>query len=408
VSVALHVVVLVLLIVNMITLLRTSAKPAATALDYGCITGLNQTVANTISTTAAHGDDVTDASTKNRIPSHNATKPPRLRIALLASFVAEPQRDGTMGKFTMHQNIINKACYAKIWDYDFIFYLKDMFNEEDKEKAPWLNFAGWNRVPQIQAILDDYDWVLYGDLDHTFRDLSRPLESFLNEFELYNHHPSVFLPNDAMPNFFTFSTYAMLLKNDAFGHKLLKNWMKFGRGMCPNGNIPMKFLAKGRPKYSWEHSDQPGLWYALVRTYQDFHNTGKIPQVCNKETGYIATERAFGPETNIYFRELGTALGHDRLPLLKMRKNQEIIWSTDIGREASHDWGGLGLQMNWGRHVDEQMRNRAFALHQKKDMDEDYLDELRMCKENHGCFSEYNKEGKLEVGCNGRSFTVVQ
>jgi len=256
VSVALHVVVLVLLIVNMITLLRTSAKPAATALDYGCITGLNQTVANTISTTAAHGDDVTDASTKNRIPSHNATKPPRLRIALLASFVAEPQRDGTMGKFTMHQNIINKACYAKIWDYDFIFYLKDMFNEEDKEKAPWLNFAGWNRVPQIQAILDDYDWVLYGDLDHTFRDLSRPLESFLNEFELYNHHPSVFLPNDAMPNFFTFSTYAMLLKNDAFGHKLLKNWMKFGRGMCPNGNIPMKFLAKGRPKYSWEHSGE--------------------------------------------------------------------------------------------------------------------------------------------------------
>jgi len=390
--VALRVAILALLLANTIILMATSANQMFGDLD--CIA--DETAAN-----VGASDDDDDG-----MLSRNFTSNQDLKIALLASFVAEPQKDGTMGKFTMHQNIINKACYAKIWGYDFIFDMTSTFTEDDKTNAPWLNFAGWNRVPQMQAILDDYDWVLYGDLDHTFRDLSRPLESFLKEFELYNQHPSVFLPTDKA-FFFTFSSYVMLLKNDPFGKRLLKNWMRFGRGMCDKGNLPMQFDNDGKPKYSWEHSDQPGLWYALVRTYEDFYKTGRMPQVCNDTTGYIDTTKAFSPETNKYFKQIGMMQGHHREPLLMM-KDQPIIWSTSRETEASHDWGGLGLQMNWGQHPGPKSEHRAFALHKKKDMDLDFRHESKMCQRYHGCFANYNADGKFEVGCNGKNFTVLQ
>eukprot|EP00978_Attheya_sp_CCMP212_P048400 scaffold515674_cov106-Attheya_sp.AAC.1 len=108
------------------------------------------------------------------------------------------------------------------------------FNNEDIDKAPWLEFGTWHRVPHISSRIIDYDWILYADVDYVFTDMSRPLESFLKEFELYGKDPSVFLPFDQRPGKFMFSSFAVMLKNSVFGNAVLKNWMDFGRGLCPN------------------------------------------------------------------------------------------------------------------------------------------------------------------------------
>jgi hypothetical protein len=38
--------------------------------------------------------------------------------------------------------------------------------------------------------------VLYADTDYLIKDLTRPLESFLHEFEFYGKSPDIFVPRD--------------------------------------------------------------------------------------------------------------------------------------------------------------------------------------------------------------------
>ena len=105
----------------------------------------------------------------------------------------------------------------------------------------------------------DYDWILYTDTDFLIQDITRPLESFINEFELYGKtNVQLFVPSDYYGrDIFTFSAFAFMRRNSQYSRDLLKYWDDFARGVCPRGN--MNKTASGR--YHWLDTDQPGLWH---------------------------------------------------------------------------------------------------------------------------------------------------
>ena len=118
----------------------------------------------------------------------------RPKIALLSSFIASSMWSGdAMKEFQRYINhTINKACYCHLWNIDFIFnqtrgitIVENEVADEDGSKW-WLKFGCWDRVSHLQAAFDrGYEWVLYGDLDYIVKDMSRPIEGFLAELDLY-------------------------------------------------------------------------------------------------------------------------------------------------------------------------------------------------------------------------------
>mmetsp|Transcript_179 Transcript_179/g.465 ORF Transcript_179/g.465 Transcript_179/m.465 type:complete len:231 (-) Transcript_179:197-889(-) len=154
-------------------------------------------------------------------------------------------------------------------------------------------------------------------------------------------------------------------------------------------------------------SDQPGLYYALMQTYEDVYKTGKMKQLCNTSSGYMRTTMDSAGEMDEYFKEVHLIHGHHREPLSDM-KEQPIIWSTPTRKEASHDRGGLGLQAKYGPGAEENLKIHAFALHEKNNMGSDCKREVEYCKRVHGCYARYDSDGKFEVGCKDREFTVAQ
>jgi len=118
----------------------------------------------------------------------------RPKIALLSSFIASSMWSGdAMKGFQRYINhTINKACYCHLWNIDFIFnqtrgitIVENEVADEDGSKW-WLKFGCWDRVSHLQAAFDrGYEWVLYGDLDYIVKDMSRPIEGFLAELDLY-------------------------------------------------------------------------------------------------------------------------------------------------------------------------------------------------------------------------------
>ena len=318
----------------------------------------------------------------------------RPKIAMVSGFVPSSMyKDAPRIKLLDH--VINKACYAKLWGYDYIF--NTTYGFDPSIHRHWLEYGCWNIVPHIQDRLQDYDWILYGDLDYVIKDMTRPLESFLNEFELYGKHPSVFVPRDFnRGSYYTFSSFAILIKNDAFGRRVLKNWMDFAKGLCKNGNFPS---VKG--KYEWYDGDQPGLWYALVKTHMEFFPP-EVPEpfpVCNETTGLLDAEPYFNQKINDYFGALKTPLGNYGSDLDKVKDDQPIIWSWTRNDSRA----GLAVQADWG----DEVTSHAFAIHKKKmDWPGDMLRELEICKKDHGCYAEYSEDGKLEIGCDGVQFPV--
>jgi hypothetical protein len=155
----------------------------------------------------------------------------------------------------------------------------------------WLKFGAWERASHLQAALPNYDWVLYGDLDYIIKDMSRPIESFIQELHQNGKtHAHVIVPTDHYDDDYRpveFSSFALLIRNSPFGRRVLENWRKFALGICPNGNFESY-----DGKYIWYHSDQPGLWYGLMKTHMEFHpNNASPPEiaVCDNNTGYINT-----------------------------------------------------------------------------------------------------------------------
>ena len=164
-------------------------------------------------------------------PTRKTTTRAKPKIAVMSSFV--PNRNVNPpprlnGDYFDH--IINKACYSYIWGYDFIFNTTYGF-DDTYPKWHWLDFGAWNKVPHLKSRIRDYDWIFYTDTDFIIQDIMRPLESFVNEWELYGKkNVQLFLPTDRYgPMEFLFSNFAFLIRNSNFGHSILNYWDDFVR-----------------------------------------------------------------------------------------------------------------------------------------------------------------------------------
>ena len=207
---------------------------------------------------------------------------PKNRIAIISSFVPGSQSSTDRTEDTDH--LINKACYAKMWGYDFIFNTTfgfDRVKDIEHGGAWWLEYGTWHRVPHIRDRIKDYDWILYADIDYIFVDMKRSLESFFKEWQLFDRHPSILVPRDFGGNEFTFSTFAVLVMNDPFRITVLDSWMNVVRTVSQG-----KFVRQ-KKEYTWEDSDQPCLWDALARAHSDFSCCTKTVKECNLSTGLI-------------------------------------------------------------------------------------------------------------------------
>jgi len=311
-----------------------------------------------------------------------ASKSKKGRIAILSGFVTSRagynQGIKKMPRISekIMPHMLNKQCYARLWDYDYIFNttwgfddLSNSDNPQRQHQRHWLEYGTWHRVPHMMAAMDQgYDWVLYADTDYVFQDMTVPLEAFVKELELHgNKNVSVIVPKDLnREKIYTFSAFTVFIKNDAFGRRVLENWMEFANGICPNGNF-----AKSIPgKYHWTDSDQPGLWYgalcmpgagqdgrrmvalnggtsflkilthvprlceifttALPKTHDEFFRIPesgvKYEAKCNNATGHITTRRYMGPEMNDYFESYQNRIvrGTHGHALVKMHDGESV------------------------------------------------------------------------------------
>jgi len=86
----------------------------------------------------------------------------RPKIAILSGFV--PSR-GTNNQVStkLHHHMLNKACYADQWGYDYFY--NTTWGFDDGDVPFWQDHGTWHRVPHMQAILPKYDWIVYADTD---------------------------------------------------------------------------------------------------------------------------------------------------------------------------------------------------------------------------------------------------
>jgi hypothetical protein len=355
------------------------------------------------------------------------------KIALLTSFIKSPMwsKEQFEEKIVfLKDHLINKACYCKMWSYDCLLnqtqeltllahdvdsvvtkkHMERNKNAQKKHRAHpwWLKFGCWDRVAHLQAALPNYDWVLYGDMDYIVKDMSRPIESFIQELhqngktEAHVIVPSDFNDDDPRPE--GFSSFAVLVRNSPFGRKVLENWRKFALGICPNGNFE-----SADQSYQWYHSDQPGLWYALIKTHMDFHpNNASLPEIatCNKTTGYIDNFPNYNFEFRQYFTANGLKRGNYGMDLDRIMDDQQIIFS----RSGEDTMSGLGVDHNWAwseeMEASRKIWKHAFAYHQNapsEKWDSAMKRTLNVCKEVYNCTAGVTSDEKLEFGCGGNS-----
>ena len=328
----------------------------------------------------------------------------KTRIAILSSFVPPKGANPPVRmKENYFDHIINKACYSYIWGYDFIFNMTHGF-DESYPKWHWLNFGHWNKVKHLQSRIEEYDYIFYTDTDFLIQDIMRPVESFLHEFELYNKtNVHLFLPQDKFdeyPREFLFSNFAFLMRNSKFSLDILKYWDDFARGMCPRGNLNL--TSDGQ--YKWYDSDQPGLWYAMMRTYTE-HFPDRVPAnnypQCNETTGTIPMH---SPPWNTYFQNIANLTkGSSGEDLKAVPDDQPYIFSNKPGALRS----GMALNLNWGISPDtEEMTKYSYAFHLKDNsrLPPIVNEELERCKSKYGCYAHYDKSGEIRIGCGDRVY----
>lgn len=312
----------------------------------------------------------------------------------MTSFLLGPTNNGAMSPLAGERDhLINKKCYASLWGYEYIFAQYYGFDNETMNKAPWLRMGTWNRLPHVQDGLDRMnpdDWILFTDLDYAIKDMGRPLSSYIAKFHLNGLDPHVILPNE-IPGMHSFSAFVFMIRNSDFGRSVLRHMHNFAVGICPKGNFELHEEDKNG-RYGWQHTDQPGFWYGLIKAHQEFYPNDVLPPdhpKCNLTTGYIDEDSAGGPwlEIGRYFGENGVVWGASDEALARMPKNQPIIWTGNYDKPAVP---GLGLQLNWGGFAFE---DSVFGIHEKKNESgwpEDMRHQLRVCQEIHGCTVHYD------------------
>jgi len=321
------------------------------------------------------------------------------KIAIMSSFVHTDTRasNANAPRITMLDHVLNKVCYADLWGYDFILNTTFGFDKNLTSKAHWLNYGTWHRVPHIQARLHEYDWLLYADIDYIFQDMTVPVQSLLEEFELYGKkNVHIVVPSDHNDRL-VFSAFAVLIRNSPFGRRVVEHWMSFAKGICRNGN----FETTVRDNYNWMDTDQPGLWYALAETHREFFGTNgtEAPRMlCDSETGFFKTERALGPEFNNYFSYVKAVRGSNGKDLVRVPDHQPIIWTVPHPDTRS----GLGVQLIFGTSDITSSFSKSWAIHHKQ-IPTHMESDIAICRNIRGCRAEYDEEGSLLLGCTNRS-----
>lgn len=363
-------------------------------LQLSCLYGTTQT------STMLKENSAAALTSSNDDDGHDKKK--KGRIAIISGFVTKDQsQDRPRMKEYFMNHVINKACYSTLWGYDYILNTtwgfdqamrsrNDTVNEANHNQRYWLDYGTWHRVPHMIAGLDaGYEWVVYADIDWVVQDLAVPVQTLMKEWE---HHGKtnvhIFVPSDDGVQTRVFSAFVVMVRNSEFGRAFLDNWMKFARGLCPNGNFPK------RDEYSWEDSDQPGIWYSLAKTHSDFYaktEAHKYSLICNTTTGLIQTNYSMAPELNNYtlLANLTKHADWNRIP-----DDQPIIWSLTIPGNRS----GLGVQRTFGNYRFRE-DPYSYAIHKKMDLPQRVLKDIDVCRKRHGCHAGYDADGQLDVHC---------
>ena len=369
--------------------------------------------------------DTEDTANDHHSSSSFSSSAPR--FAIMSSFVPSSQWIDGHKRLdeTNLEMLLNKACYCYRHGYEFIFNMTHGFPPSSNTRRNftpyWQEYGTWSRVPHIRDRLQDFDWILYADIDYVVVNHSRPLADFLDEWHSYNLSPSIYVPRDFQSrNFYTFSAFCVLIRNSPFGRAVVQRWMDFAHGICPRGN-----LSPVPRKYTWEDSDQPGIWYALTQTHRDFFpnyvNATRDAKlwivqqegaVCNATSGLVITDRAFGPETNAYFRHVHAVIGDSGVDLQDMPQDQPIVWSLGpTTNTGGGPFGGLGIQAKWMAAKDRnETFQQSFAVH----VGSSHLSKLsrihEQCRREYGCYANYTdgENGRLRIGCGDKEYTVAQ
>ena len=173
------------------------------------------------------------------------------------------------------------------------------------------------------------------------------------------------------------------------------------QGVCKNGNLDV--TADGT--YGWLDTDQPGLWYAMMRTYADFF-PDRVPKdnypQCNETTGVLDKHT---PPWNDFFKAMANLTkGSTGRELAKLPDDQPFVYSSKPDGQRS----GLALQLNWGvnKKFAEKYTDGAFALHLKnvKEFPIRMVAEIEDCRKNYGCYAHYNDLGELKIGCGDKVY----
>jgi galactosyl transferase GMA12/MNN10 family len=315
----------------------------------------------------------------------------RPRIAIVTGFVADNQKKGVRLKDSLLPHLLNKACYADLWGYDLIFNTTWAYPDAT-ESQYWLKWGTWHRVPHMMAALPHYDWIVYADSDWIVQDLVFPLESLIKDWELNGQDAHILIPTD-MIGYHTFSAFAVMVRNSPFGRRMLENWYEFSQGMCPKGNFQTD-----PNTYTWEDSDQPGIWYSLAKTHYEMYQPSNMEYVLRcTDDGYINTAKVMAPELNAYFEGVGSPYGAhgEELRANKVPPEQPILWSITHNETKS----GLGVQKTWGEYTTREHQH-AFAIHWKDEFNGKMKEELEMCQRKLGCYAYYDDNTQLQLGCN--------
>jgi hypothetical protein len=126
---------------------RRSEWPEAVAVVLSCV-GLTVLIScmqvwflSTVANTTYEDNDPSPSST-----ALDGRKRPK--IAILLGFVPSTQSKNGV-KFTNFNDLINKAFYAHIWGYDFVFNMTDGFSDHPREHQHWLPHGTWHWVPHV-------------------------------------------------------------------------------------------------------------------------------------------------------------------------------------------------------------------------------------------------------------------
>ncbi|CAB9505916.1 expressed unknown protein [Seminavis robusta] len=347
------------------------------------------------------------------------TKKPR--IAILSNFVTKQRtQDAPPMDSEFFPHLINKACYADYWGYDYFFNMRWGFPDhirsrnDTSERLCFLDWGHWHRVPQLLELLDKkhgYDWILWADVDYLFADLAVPLETILADLD--QHHLTnvqVIVPEDGHAKDsqfqFLFSSFAILIRNSDFGRKMLGNWMTYGQGLCPNGNFDRVGACK---KYNWIHADQNGLWYALAKTYSDMTPSSENFTVQCGDNGHLQPHGfpRYGRHVGGYFQKQGLVVSSN---YSEVPADQPIIWS----KFAPYTRVGIGINSNaldkFRKEDSNYHGEGVFAMHLKKDLPASVRETNRnYCMVPHGgdCRVGYNtSDGQFDLTCHNHSFVL--